>query len=192
MSKIGFWKNIFGHREKVVVDVGDKTELLTHTQSFRFSELAGKRDTPREAAYCNSLEDKRYRLDDAAYRLLIPQDEVLTKGAAGDLRLYVDVAGQSGHWCLHDRGGNVSQSTVSTIQSGLLKLQTGACGDLAKHGRAIVRALDLCTVNGHSHAGIDDATLANLRAWGPGDKRFFPLHPLTIEPGMIVLLSPLE
>lgn len=192
MSKIGFWKNIFGHKEKVVVDVGDKTELLTHTQSFRFSELAGKRDMPPKAAYRNSLDDKRYRLDAAALHLMIPEDEVLAKGAAGDLRLYVDVAGQSGHWCLHDKGGNVSQATVSTIQSGLLKLQTGACGDLAKNGRAIVRALDFCTVNGHSGAGVDDDTLANLRAWGPGDKRFFPLHPLTIEPGMIVLLSPLE
>ncbi len=191
MSKIGLWKNIFGHREKVAVKVGDKTEMLTDTQSFRFSEISETRDAPLRPAYQNPLDDTRYRLEDAAFRLMITEDEVLTRAAAGGLRLYVDVAGKSGHWARRDLQGDVSQSSISTIQSGLLKLRSRACNDLARHGRAIVRTLDLCRTNGLTTAGLDDHTLANLRAWGPGDKQFFPLHPITIERDSVLLLPPL-
>ncbi len=191
MSRIGRWKNIFGHREKVAVKVGAKTELLTDTQSYRFSEISETRDAPTRPAYKNPLNDTRYGLEDAAFRLMITEDEVLAKAAAGGLRLYVDAAGKSGHWARRDLEGNVSQSSVFTIRAGLLKLRSRACDDLAKHGRAIVRTLDLCRTNGLTTAGLDDDTLANLRAWGPGDKQFFPLHPLTIERGDVILLPPL-
>ncbi len=191
MSTIGRLKNIFGHREKVAVKVGAKTELLTDTQSYRFSEISETRDAPMRSAYQNPLNDTRYSLEDAAFRLMITEDEVLAKAAAGGLRLYVDVAGMSGHWARRDLEGNVSQSSVFTIRAGLLKLRSRACDDLAKHGRAIVRTLDLCRTNGLTTAGLDDDTLANLRAWGPGDKQFFPLHPLTIERGDVILLPPL-
>lgn len=191
MSKIGRWKNIFGHREKVAVKVGAKTELLTNTQKFRFNEIREVRGAPLRRTYRNPLDDTRYGLDDAAFRLMITTDEVLARAAAGGLRLYVDVAGKSGHWARRDVEGNVSQSSVSTIRSGLLKLRSRACEDIARHGRAVVRTLDLCRTNGFTTAGLDDDTLANLRAWGPGDKQFFPLHPLTIRRDSVVLLPPL-
>lgn len=191
MSKIGRWKDIFGHREKVAVKVGDKTELLTHTQSYRFNEISDTRDTPSQSEYRNPLDDTRYRLGDAALHLMIGEDEVLARAAAGGLRLYVDVAGKSGHWARRDSEGHVSQSSVSTIRSGLLKLRSKACSDLAKHGRTVVRTLDLCRTNGLTTAGLDTDTVANLRAWGAGDKQFFPLHPITIERDMVLLLPPL-
>ena len=191
MSKPGLWKSILGHREKVAVNVGGKTEMLTDTQSFRFEEISGTREAPQPAGYRNPLEETQYSLEDAAFRLMITEDEVLAKAAAGGLRLYVDAAGKSGHWARRDLEGNVSQSSVFTIRAGLLKLRSRACDDLAKHGRAIVRTLDLCRTNGLTTAGLDDDTLANLRAWGPGDKQFFPLHPLTIERGDVILLPPL-
>lgn len=68
MSKISFWKNVFLQKEKVAVDVGQKTELLTHTQSFRFRQIAENRDAPRHAGYHNPLENEHYRLEDAARR----------------------------------------------------------------------------------------------------------------------------
>ena len=191
MSKFGQWKSIFGHREKVAVKVGAKTELLTDTQSFRFNEISEARDTSPRPEYRNPLDDTRYSLDDAAFRLMITAEEVLARAAGGSLHLYVDVAGKSGHWARRDPAGNVSQSSVSTIRSGLLKLRSRACSDLAKHGRAVVRTLDLCRTNGLTMAGLDDDTVANLRAWGPGDKQFLPLHPLTIERDSVVLLPPL-
>ena len=192
MSKIGLWKSIFGHKEKVAVDVGGKTELMTSTQSFRFSELAGRREAPPQTSYRNPLEDDRYTLEDAAFRLMIPENEVLKRAAVGRVRLYVDVAGQSGHWCRQDVNGEVSQSSVTTIRSGLLRLRSKACADLAKHGRAIVRTFDFCKTNGMSLAGVDEVTLANLEAWGPGDRQFFPLHPMTIERNAVYLLPPLN
>lgn len=192
MSKIGRWKSIFGHREKVPVKVGSKTEMLTDTQSIRFTEISETREAPLRPAYRNPLDDTRYSLEDAAFRLMISEDEVLARAAAGGLRLYADVTGQSGHWARRDLEGNVSQSSVSTIRSGLLKLRSKACNDLAKHGRAVVRTLDLCRTHGLTTADLDADTLANLRAWGPGDKQFFPLHPITIERHNIILLSPLS
>jgi len=191
VSKSGLWKTIFGYREKVAVDVGGKTELLTETQSFRFSEIAEQKDAALCPSYSNPLEDTRYKLSDAAFRLMISENEVLAKADAGELRLYVDVAGTSGHWSRRDHEGNVSQSTVATIQSGWLRLRTRACADLAKHGRAIVRTLDLCRVADASLTGLDDNSLANLSAWGSGEKQFSPLHPITIERDTVVLLPPL-
>lgn len=191
MSKIGLWNNIFGHKEKVAVSVGGRTELLTQTQSYRFSEIREQKDTPPRPSYSNPLEDARYTLTDAAFRLMISEDEVLAKAAAGDMRLYVDVAGLSGYWCRCDHEGNVSQSSVATIGTGLLRLRSRACADLSKHGRAIVRTLDFCRRSEESQTSLDDNTLANLRAWGPGEKQFFPLHPLTIDRDMVVLLPPL-
>lgn len=191
MSKVGLWKNIFGYREKVAVDVGGKTELLTQTQSYRFSEITEQKDAPSRPSYSNPLEDSRYTLSDAAFRLMITEDEVLAKAAAGELRLYIDVAGTSGHWSRRDHQGNVSQSSVATIQSGWLRLRSRACADLAKHGRAIVRTLDLCRGADASQTGLDNNTLANLSAWGAGAKQFSPLHPLTIERDMVVTLPPL-
>lgn len=191
MTKVGLWKNIFGYREKVAVDVGGRTELLTETQSYRFSEIAEQKDVPSRASYSNPLEDARLTLRDAAFRLMISEDEVLAKAAAGELHLHIDVAGTSGHWCRRDQQGNVSQSSVATIRSGWLRLRSRACADLAKHGRAIVRTLDLCRTADASQTALDDNTLANLRAWGAGEKQFSPLHPLTIERDMVVLLPPL-
>ncbi len=191
MSKIGRWKSILGHREKVAVTVGGKTELLTDTQSFRFNEISETRGAPSRPECQNPLDDTRYSLADAAFRLMITEDEVLATAAAGGLRLYVDVAGKSGHWARRDPEGNVSQSSVSTIRSGLLKLRLRACADLAKHGRAVVNTLDLCRTHGVTSAGLDNDTLVNLRAWGPGDKQFFPLHPITIGRDAVVLLPPL-
>ena len=111
MSKIGLWKSILGHREKVAVKVGAKTEMLTDTQSFRFNEINETRDVSLRSAYRNPLEDSRYEIEDAAFRLMITVDEVLGRAAAGGLRLYVDVAGKSGHWARRDLKGNVSQSS---------------------------------------------------------------------------------
>lgn len=191
MSKIGRWKSILGHRERVAVRVGDRTELLTDTQSFRFNEISETRDAPSSPVCRNPLDDPRYNLADAAFRLMVTEDDVLARAAAGGLHLYVDVAGKSGHWVRRDPDGNVSQSSVSTLRSGLLKLRSRACKDLAKHGRAVVRALDLCRTHGATSAGLDSDTLVNLRAWGPGDKQFLPLHPITIERDAVILLPPL-
>lgn len=192
MSKIGLWKSVFGHREKVPVNVGDETALLTDTQSYRFNELNESRDSLPHEGYRNPLNDAHLCLKDAAFRLMVGEDEVLARAAAGRIRVYVDVAGKAGHWCHRGREGIISQSSVGTVRSGLLKLRSKACADLAKHGRSIVRTLDFCGAISTTQSDIDDDTLANLRAWGPGDLQFLPLHPLTIDKDLVLLLPPLE
>ena len=191
MARIGFIRGVLGQKEKVSVKVGGKTELMTHTQSFRFNELADSKRESGTPAYHNPLDEARYSLADAAFRLMLSEDEVLRKAVAGNVRLYVDMAGQAGRWRRRGPDGIVSQSAVGMIGTGLLKLRERACHELDARGRAIVNTLDFCTVRGVSDAGFDQATLDNLRAWGPGDKQFFPLHPLNVERDMLVLLPPL-
>ena len=191
MSNIAQWKSIFAQREKVAVEVKGKTEMLTNTQAYRFKEISEERNPDTPADYVNPLDDTQYKLADAAFRLMIPEGEVLSRAEAGSLRLYVDMSGQSGHWARRDPEGNVSRSSVSTIRSGLLKLRAEACRDLAQHGRAIVKTLDLCNSIGAQRANLDHSTLSNLLAWGPGDKQFSPLHPITVERSSLLLLPPL-
>lgn len=192
MSGIKYWKSVFGHREKFSVSVGDKTALLTDTQSCRFSELKESRQASPQSDYRNPLDDARLSLEDAAFRLMISEDEVLARAAAGHVRIYVDIGGKAGHWCQRSNEGEISQSSVATVRSGLLKLESKACAELARHGRATVRSLELCGTAGATQSGIDADTLANLRAWGPGKVQFFPLHPLTIDRDMVILLPPLK
>ncbi len=192
MSSIGRWKNIFGHREKVAVNIGGKTEMLTDTQSFRFEEISKPSDAAQIPSYRNPLEDSHYRLADAAARLMIEEDDLLANAAAGRLDLYIDVAGTSGQWHRRDPEGNVSQSSVTTIRCGWLKLRAAACADLARQGQAIVHALDLHRTDGFRQPDSNDNTLANLQAWGPGEKQFFPLEPLTIDRDKLILLPPLR
>ena len=192
MSRISRWKNILGYREKVAVNIGRKTEMLTHTQSFRFKEIAKGNNAPKLMSYRNPLEDSHYRLADAALSLMVKEDDILAKAAAGTLELYVDVAGTSGRWHHRDAEGHISQSSVTTMRCGWLKLRTNACVELEKRGHSIVHALDLRRTDGFTQASGNDNTLASLRAWGPGEKQFFPLHPLKIDRDGVILLPPLR
>jgi len=191
MPKIGFLKSVLGQKDRLPVKVGGKTELMTHTQSFRFNELQDPTSPSRTETYRNPLDEEHYSLEDAAFRLMLSEDDVLRKAAVGNIRLFIDVAGQAGHWRRLGPDGVVTRSSAGLISCGLLKLRKRACLELAKTGRAIVSTLDFCRKTGVTQSGIDQATLDNLRAWGPGDKQFFPLHPLNVERNMLVLLPPL-
>jgi hypothetical protein len=191
MPKIGFWKSVLGPKERVPVKVGSKTELLTHTQSYRFDELSDS-GRLRAPPVVNPLEDARYSLEDATFRLMLSETDILRAAVDGDIRLYIDMAGQAGRWRRRDPDGVVSKSSVGIMKAGLMKLRGRACRELAESGRAVVRKLDFCKDAGTTRTGIDHDTLENLRAWGPGDTQFFPLHPLNVERSMVVLLPPLK
>ncbi len=196
-------KNLFGRKQKVLVDVGGKKEPMTATQSYRFSEIQEARSpteqetgdirgTPEQGGYHNPLEQSRYTLEEAAFRLMISGDEIIQRAAKGGLRLYVDVGGVEGRWCRREPSGRVSQSSPGTIVSGLLRLRSKSCKQLAASGHASVATLDLCTKADPVAAGIDHDTMANLIAWGKGDKQFFPTEPLFVDRSTVVLLPPLS
>lgn len=192
MRKHGLWKNIFGHKEKVLVDVGGRTEQMTRTQSFRYNELKESRPRAKPEKYRNPLAESRYSLADAAFRLMIGEDELLRKAAEGRYRLYVDASGLSGRWRRRAANGEVSESGLGTIATGLLRLRQKACQELSVNGLAEVGTLDLCDKAGSADARLDDDTLLNLFGWGPGDKQFFPATPLMVDRDMIILLPPLK
>ena len=56
---------------------------------------------------------------------------------------------------------------------------------------AVVRMLEFCRTNAQ-RSGLDNFTLQNLMAWGPGDKQFLPLHPLDVDRATVLLLPPLS
>ena len=145
MSKAGLWKNIFGQREKVVVDVGGTPHELTHTQKFRFEELRESQRQLRASSYLNPLDDSRYSLDGAAFRLMLDPTEILEKAVAGRYRIYVDASGVTGTWRRREPDGTVSQSGVVKIQSGhdapvALQLDVPQRTDFGNTAAAIQRA----------------------------------------------------
>ncbi len=192
MPKAGLWKNIFSQKEKVVVDVGGKPHAMTHTQKFRFEELKESQRELNANAYKNPLEDSRYSMDDAAFRLMLSSDEILDKAIAGKYRVYVDASGVTGTWRRRELNGTVSQSEVGTIRSGVLRLRRKSLQALKDAESVQVSVLDYCTKAATTDERLDNFTLANLQGWGPGDKQFFPVAPLVVDRSMLVLLPPLD
>lgn len=191
MSKAGTWKGLFGHKEKVLVDIGGELQEMTDTQSYRFGELEKSRRERELPAQQNPLDEARYSLKSAAFRLMTSEDDVLEKAIAGRFRVYVDASGLSGHWRRRDSEGNVSQSGLATIRDGLLRLRHRSLVEVKEKGRATVKALDYCEIAADTDQRLDPETLDNLHAWGPGDKQFFLTEPTIVDRGQLLLLPPL-
>lgn len=192
MPKAGLWRSIFSQKEKVVVDVGGTPHSLTHTQKFRFEELKESQRELNANDYRNPLEDSRYTLGDAAFRLMLDPTEVLEKAVAGKYRVYVDGCGVTGHWRRREADGTVSQSEIGTIQSGVLKLRRKSIQALLETDGAQVAVFDYCSKAARTGERLDSFTLANLEGWGPGDKQFFPVAPMVVDRSMLILLPPLN
>ena len=192
MLKIARWKKILGHSEKqkVLVEVSGKTEVMTDTQSYRFEELTSSRDTEKVAADRNPLDDPHYKLQDAAFRLMITEDELLQKAAAGSIFLYVDSAGLQGHWRRRNAAGEIHESALKVSKSGLLALDQKTCKELATSGKAQVSSLHFRPRSDLSILNFDQETLATLIAWG-GNRQFCLQDPMQISRDEVLLLPPL-
>ncbi|HNP34324.1 MAG TPA: hypothetical protein PKK10_00615 [Woeseiaceae bacterium] len=192
MSKIAQWKRIFGHTEKqkVLVQVSGRTEAMTETQSYRFEELTRSRVAGEIAADRNPLEDSQYGLQDASLRLMITEDQLLQKAAAGLICLYVDITGLQGHWQRNDAAGELDQPALAVSKSGLLALDQKACEELAASGTAQVLTLFIPPASNLAILNIDPDTQASLLAWG-GSRQFCLRDPLCISRDDIRLLPPL-
>lgn len=133
-----------------------------------------------------------YALAEAAFRLMLSEDEILKKAANGRMRLYIDAAGVSGKWRRRAPDGRIGESLVRTMPSGYLRLRRRACQELADTGQATVKTLEMCSVVGHEQANIQEELLVDLWGWGPGDKQFFPEPPIVVDKHMLILLPPLR
>ena len=192
MAKIGQWKKILGHakKPKTRVEVSGKSEVMTITQSFRFEELTKRRDTGTPVADRNPLEESKYGLEDAAFRLMITEDQLVGKAATGAISLFVDAAGLPGHWQHSDAAGEILRSPEQVLTSGLLALNQKSCQELAVAGIAHVSALDFSSTSDPSALNIDPHTLATLLTRG-GNRRFHLRETLCVGRGEVLLLSPL-
>ena len=192
MPKIGQWKNILSNTEKpkTRVQVSGKAEAMTDTQSIRFEELTKRRDAGTPAADRNPLAESKYGLEDASFRLIITEDQLLHKAATGSISLFVDAAGLSGQWQRSDTAGEILRSPEQALKSGLLALDQSSCEELSVAGITHVSTLDFSSTSDPAALNIDPDTMATLVAWG-GNRRFHLREALCIGRGEVLLLSPL-
>ncbi len=193
MAKTGSWMKILGNtgKQKVLVRVGEKMEQLTETQSYRFVELTKTEASKNDASSVNPLDDLRYGLEDAAFRLMISEDELLQRAAAGTIRLYSDASGLTGRWQRGQVDIDAVRSSARLLKSGFLALSVDACAELANKGRARVTVFELPASANPAGTNVDQETLQALSAWGHGNKQFQPQEPVEIDRNDVVLLSPL-
>ncbi len=193
MPKASRWKKIFGNYRKptVKVQVGEKDEEMTDTQAFRFRELTqtATRDAP--VMNGNPLEQSRYTLEQAAFRLMASEVDVLQRAASGSIGLYADVAGLEGRWRRLDRDGDTMESSLRALRSGYLGLTSHSCQELALTGGTNIYVFEFPDVSDLSVLDLDFETLQELSAWGSEKKCFCLREPRWLDRDSIVLLAPL-
>ena len=178
-------------KPKVPVVVGKKVEQMTETQSYRFAQLNDGDKLKSDPTAGNPLEDLRYRLVDAAFRLMISEKELLQKAALGSIRLYTDATGLTGRWQRERVDADAVQSSPRRLKSGFLALDVKACAGLVTQGSTSVSVLELPGSANPAGIDLDSETLQTLSAWGLGNKQFLLEEPLVIDRNRVVLLSPL-
>ncbi len=193
MSKIDRWKKIFGSksRQKVPVRVRGKTEQMTVTQSYRFSELKEQRETGAPAADRNPLQASAYGLQDASFRLFLSDEQLLQKAAAGFIRLYINARGLTGRWLRRNANGSTAESTVQTLTSGFLSLNAKSRRELADNGSTRVSVLEYVGSTDRATADIDSEMPAVMRALGADRILFCLQEPMAVARSEVVLLPPL-
>ena len=193
MPKDSPWKKILGRagKPKVPVVVDGKAEVMTDTQAYRFGELSktGAQRTP--AASDNPLEQTCYSLEDAAFRMMLSEADVLKMALAGSVRLYISVTGLTGRWRRVAGNGEVTESSARQLRSGYLALTTRSCQELAERGDSNVLVLEFPDIADKSHLNFDAETLQELSAWGAAEKYFYVSGPQRVTLSDVVLLAPL-
>lgn len=193
MSRVGQWKRILGRSAKpqVPVLVDGKTAIMTDTQAYRFEELTDTGSRRQPAANLNPLEQSTYSLEDAAFRLMTTEADILERAASGSIRLYSNVEGLAGHWRRADASNVATESSLRTLRSGYLALPKGLCKELPQNSGVDVTAFEFPELADMSVLNIDHTTLQELSVWGTEKKYFCPAGPHRVERSDIVLLAPL-
>ena len=192
MSRAAQWKKILGYTKKpsVQVRVGERLEHLTDTQAYRYENLVRRNGGGQPRASGNPFEQSRYPLGDAAFRLMISEEAILQKAAAGSLYLFTSVAGVTGHWRRQVHGSSVD-SPEQTLRSGYLALTTNACRELVAQGGTNVSTFLYPELPDPSATGLDDEILGVLSTWRHDKKWFLAREPQWADRDSVVLLAPL-
>ena len=194
MSGTSSYKKILRHiiKPKVSVTVGRKVEEMTDTQAYRFAELSQDDATASHASDDGPFERSRYSLEEAAFRLMVSEDEILRRAESGAVRLYIHVAGFEGRWRRLDDNGAASESSLRTLQNGYLRLTASSCRELAVKKHVDLSLVELPESPVPPALAIDSETLQELSAWGGEKKCFFLRAPRRIDRDGVFLLAPLR
>lgn len=193
MPKVSRWKQLFGSSKKpeVTVQVGGTPEKMTDTQAYRFDELTQSGSLDTRAVKRDVDGPARYSLEDAAFRLMTSEADVLQRAVAGSIRFYIDATGLAGHWRRFDDNGVPIESSPRVLQSGFLGLTELSCKELALRDGTSVLVFEFPDVDDASVLDFEVTTLQELTAWGDGKKVFCVSEPRWVERNNIVLLAPL-
>jgi len=193
VSETSPYKKILRHiiKPKVSVKVGRKVEEMTDTQAYRFAELSQGDAAASQASNDGPFERSRYSLEEAAFRLMVDEDEILRRAAAGSVNLYTSAAGFEGRWRRLSDNGDASESSLRTLQRGYLRLTASSCRELAVKKHVDLSLVELPESPVPPALDIDHETLQELSAWG-GEKKCFFLHAtIRIDRDVVILLAPL-
>ncbi|MEO1245634.1 MAG: hypothetical protein AAFX56_08100 [Pseudomonadota bacterium] len=193
MSRTSQYRKLIGQIKKptVAVRVGRKVEELTDTQAYRFDELTQANARTPQPANDNPFEQARYSLQDAAFRLLLSEEDLLRQAASGKSVLYINAAGLRGRWQRLGGNGKPLESSERALCSGYLALAVSSCEDLALNGSTSAAALELPEHVDPARLDLDVKAVQELSAWGKQQKRFHLCEPECVRRDRIVLLAPL-
>ncbi len=190
MSKVSQWQKILGRtaKPKSPVLVGGKSAEMTDTQAYRFSELKTSNGQVSQAANADPFGQSKCSLEEAAFRLMISEDDVLQRAAAGSINLYTSATGLAGRWRRVDENGQVIESSSRILRSGYLALTVHSCRELTLSKGVNVLVFEMPIHADTSPLNFDAETLQELSAWGSEKKCFCVREPHWVDHDSIVLL----
>ncbi len=192
MAKSQGLRKFFAQAKKTVpIKIGNKLMQFTTTQAVRLGELADRRRDAAEGGPAQGLDQSRYSLEDAAFRLLQSEDMLLAQAADGKQVLYVDVSGLQGRWMCRNAEGEVLQSNVQALDRGFLALIDKDAKTLHQQGHCDVSIVELVLPPDAAVANIPRDVMTALQAWGDARKAFRLEAPLRVERSAVVLMAPL-
>ncbi|MEM1176084.1 MAG: hypothetical protein AAGA33_08680 [Pseudomonadota bacterium] len=192
MAKSQGLRKFFAQAKKTVpIKIGSKLMQFTTTQAVRLGELADRRRDAADGGPAQILDQSRYSLEDAAFRLLQSEDMLLAQAADGKHTLYVGIAGLDGRWMCRSTDGEVLQSNVQSLDRGYLALVKKDAKTLRQHGHCDVSILELVLPPDAAAADIPPAVMTALQAWGEVGKAFRLESPLRVDRSSVVLMAPL-
>jgi len=181
----------FAPAKKVPIKVGNKTMQFTSTQAVRLNELADRRRAANDDDAAHGIEQPRYALEDAAFRLLQTEEIVMAQAADCKFPVYVDASGLEGTWMARTADGDVLKSSVQTLERGYLALMAKDVQRLMQTGECDISILEFSLPPDPSAAELPNAVVTALGCWGDAKKVFRLQQPLRVDRAMIYLMAPL-
>lgn len=193
MAKFRQSKAIFGQAEKerVSVKVGGSSVDMTDTQAYRFEELQKARASANGTSGGGVFDEPRYSLEDAAFRLMVPEKNLLQKAAAGQVRLFLSIAGIAGQWRSYCNDGTSNESASLVMERGYLALPVKSCGELLEQRRAEVAVVEFVSGVDPEALDLHADILAIFASWSHGNRFFCFTEPEEVRASDVYLMAPL-